>query len=290
MAVTDTNVVTRPIPHIMRIEWGPIIAGTLAASALAFVLHGFATAIGMSLASTAPTWRDASFALVLLTGLYLLIVGVLSYGLGAYVAGRMRTRFDAWSGPDGSYSDGVHGLLVWALATLLTALLGFAAATASTRLAAPSGAPSQSVAGENIIAYDIDKLFRGHRPGVDITLARAEAARILLTASSHRGVVPEDQQYLARLVEQNAGVAGQDAQRRVNEVIAAAKDNIERARHSGAILAFMAAAVAALGAAIAWFAAEAAGRHRQGLDTVPDWLDWGRDEYHYRRPTTKTMP
>jgi hypothetical protein len=49
--------------HILYPEWGPIVAGGIAASALALVLHAFAVAIGLSVSSTAPTWRDASFAL-----------------------------------------------------------------------------------------------------------------------------------------------------------------------------------------------------------------------------------
>jgi len=40
-------------------EWGPIVAGAIAGSALALVLHPFGWAIGLSVSSTAPTWRDA---------------------------------------------------------------------------------------------------------------------------------------------------------------------------------------------------------------------------------------
>ncbi len=36
------------------IQWSAIIAGAIAASALAFVLHSFAAAIGLSVSSTAP--------------------------------------------------------------------------------------------------------------------------------------------------------------------------------------------------------------------------------------------
>ena len=63
------------------VQWGPVIAGALTAAALASVLHGFAAAIGMSVTSTAPTWRDASIALWLLSGLYLIAVALASYGL-----------------------------------------------------------------------------------------------------------------------------------------------------------------------------------------------------------------
>jgi hypothetical protein len=267
-------------PSAMRVEWGPVIAGAIIAAAVAFVLHGFATAIGLAVSSTAPTWRDASFALVLLSGLFLLIAGVVSYASGGYVAGRLRRRFGTREDIDVSLSDGMHGLLAWALATLLTALLAFALATATARLAAPSGSPATSVAGENIIAFDIDRLFRGRPIQGDVNLTRSEAARILLSASSHRGMLPEDRAYLVRLVATNTGLPQEEADRRVAEVSATAKENIERARRSAAILAFMAAAVAALGAAVSWFAAEAAGRYRDGLDPIPELLDWGKPLRH----------
>jgi hypothetical protein len=78
--------------HFHYPEWGPIIAGAIAAAALALVLHAFALAIGLSVSSTAPTWRDASFALVLLSGLYILLAAIAAYGLGGYLAGLMGAR------------------------------------------------------------------------------------------------------------------------------------------------------------------------------------------------------
>src|SRR5262245_56006786 len=149
------------------VQWGPVIAGALVAAALALVLHAFAAGLGLSLSSTAPTWRDASFALILLSGLYLLMVALLSYGLGAYVAGRLRARLNPGTVEEIEFRDGVHGLLVWALATLLAALIALGAAQAVARLAAPSAgsaSPAASVAGESIIAYDLDRLFRSDRP------------------------------------------------------------------------------------------------------------------------------
>jgi hypothetical protein len=276
VTITETEVVGVVEESPSRIEWGPVVAGGVAAAALAFVLHGFAAAVGISVSSTAPTWRDASFALILLSGLYLLLVAVASYGFGAYVAARLRQRI---AGPvDGSFSDGMHGLLVWALATLLTAILAVAVAGIGSRLAAPSGGAgtASSVAGENIIALDLDRLFRAERrPQTDMVYARAESARILLTASSHRGMLPEDRTALVRLVSANTGLAAPEAERRVETAVARAKENIDRARRSAAILAFMAAAAALAGAAVAWFAATAGGQHREGLVPVPSLWDWG---------------
>ena len=213
---------TAPTLHIPYVQWGPVIAGALAAAALATVLHTFAGAIGLAVTSTAPTWRDASIALWILSGLYLVLVALAAYGLGGYVAGRLRGRLSPASPDEIEFRDGVHGLLVWAIATLLSASLLLAAASAATRLAAPSGGsigPATSVAGENIVAFDLDRLFRGERRGgdADVAYTRAEAARILLTSSSHSGVTAEDRSYLIRLVAARTGLGLPDAERRTDD-------------------------------------------------------------------------
>ena len=94
------------IPAAFRyIQWGPVIAGALLAAALASVLHTFAAAIGLSMSSTSPTWRDTSFVLVLLSGLYLLLVAFVSYGLGGYVAGRLRSRLTGGAADEIEFRD-----------------------------------------------------------------------------------------------------------------------------------------------------------------------------------------
>jgi hypothetical protein len=165
---------------------------------------------------------------------------------------------------------------VWAAATLLTGLLALAAIEAVPRPATPSGAAT-SVAGETIIAYDLDRLFRGERrPAGDMTYVRSEAARILLTTSSHTGMQADDRAYLVRLVAATTGLSPADADKRVTEVAAAAKADIDRARHSAVLLGFITGAAALAGAAAAWFAACAGGRYRDGREAVPSYLDWGR--------------
>jgi hypothetical protein len=264
---------------VSYVHWGAIITGALAAAALAFVLHSFAVAIGLAVSSTAPTWRDASFALVALSGLYLVLAAILSYGVGGYVAGRLRSRLSGVTPEEIEFRDGMHGAASWALATLLAALIALGGAQALTRLAAPSSGtagPSASVGGENIIAYDIDRLFRGVRSDVNMEYTRAEAGRILLTASSHRSMPPEDRTELVRLVSARTGLAPPEAERRVDEGTARARENIRRARKSAVILAFSTGAAALLGLAVAWFAAGEGGKHRDG---TPPSLQLGR-----RRP------
>jgi hypothetical protein len=257
------------------IAWSAVFAGAVAGAGLAAVLDAFGAAIGLAVSSTAPTWRDASFALAFLSGLYLVLAALVSYGVGAYVAARLRPAAVVPAG-EREIKDGYHGLIVWGLMTVATVILLAFAATALPRLAAPSGAgngPATSVAGENIIALDLDRLFRDQRPTrapVDMSYVRAEAARILLTTSSHRGMLAEDRTYLVRLVERTTGLPAAEAETRVNQVAASAKQNIDRARNSGTILAFMIAAAALLGAVAAWFASVAGGRERDGIEPVWD--------------------
>lgn len=263
--------------RVSYIEWSPAIAGALAAAAIAFVLHTFAAAIGLAVSSTSPTWRDASVALQLLTGLYLLFVAIISFGVGGYIAGRGRTSVEG--DPDEiEFRDGTLGLVTWAIAILLTVLTTWAAAQSVTRLTAPSGGSSgagQSVAGENIIAFDLDRLFRAERrpDGFDPTYPRSEAARILLTSAGHSGVSAEDRAYLTRLTASVTGLSPADASKRVETIIGQARDNIRRARRSSVILAFMAGSAALIGAAVAWFAACAGGENRDGRSRYS--MTWG---------------
>jgi len=72
------------------LNWGALFAGALTAAALAFVLHSFAAAIGIAVSSTSPTSRDSSVGLQVLSGLYLVLVAIISLGCGGYIAGRLR--------------------------------------------------------------------------------------------------------------------------------------------------------------------------------------------------------
>lgn len=281
--VDNTTIVGGPPAPVSSIHWGAVIAGALSAAALASVLHAFAAAVGLAVSSAAPTWRDGSTGLWILSGVYLILVALASYGLGGYVAGMLRERFvPATRREDVELSDNIHGLLVWALATLLTALFVLLASSAGTRLVAPSGGnagPSTSIAGENTIAFDIDKLLRGDRRVPDmggIAETRAEAGRILLTSSSHSGVAAEDRNYLVRLVSARTGLAQPEAERRVDATIGSAKENLARARRSSVILAFMAGAAALLGAAAAWFAAANGGQHRDDTTYSGRWNVLGK--------------
>ena len=287
MTVIDSSGLPAAQLRHLSFSWRAIFAGAIAAAAVAFVLESFGVAIGLSLSSTAPAWRDTSFALVLLSGLYLLLVAVVSYGLGGYISGRMSTP-SSMEITSIEFADGMQGLLTWALATLIAALLALATLQSLTK-SASSVQPTAT--GENIVAFDLDRLFRGgeRQAAGNITYDRAEAARILLTTSSHNGMDQSDRAYLVRLIGSVTGLAPADAEHRVDEVAVHAKEDITRARRSAVILAFMTGAAALLGAATAWLAAQVAGEHRDGLRAVPIFWNWSNaGTYRHSASTPRT--
>lgn len=254
-------------------NWTPIILGALVATALSTILLAFGAAIGLGVASAAPTWRDASAALAILSGLYLIIQAVLSFGVGGYIAGRTRSAPMASNVSETEHRDGLHGLAAWALAvvlgTLLTALVGSISLTRSNA----SLPATQTSAAEPLLSYELDRLFRPARRAANVDLApeRAEAGRILLTASSHSGMANDDRGYLAQMVAATTGLTAPEAEKRTDTAIANARTAIARSRRSTVILAFSVATALLLGAVIAWAAATVGGRHRDGWP-MPRWL------------------
>ena len=78
-----TEITTTPVEvRTDFLHWSPVIAGALVASAFSLVLITFGTSLGLSVASTAPTWRDTSRALALASGLYLVVIAIVSFGFG----------------------------------------------------------------------------------------------------------------------------------------------------------------------------------------------------------------
>jgi len=254
-------------------NWTPIVLGAVIATAFSSILLAFGATIGLGVTSAAPTWRDASAALAILSGLYLIIQAALSFGVGGYIAGRTRTAAAASQAGEIEHRDGLHGLAAWALAVVLGAFL--AAWVGSASLSRSNGAlpAARTSAAEPLLSYEIDRLFRPARraPNADLTSERAEAGRILLTTSSHSGLASEDRAYLVQMVAATTGLAGADAEKRTDTAIANAKAAIDRSRRSTVILAFSVAAALLLGAVIAWAAAAAGGRHRDG-GPMPHWL------------------
>lgn len=123
-------------PASRSIEWSPVIGGTLVACAVTLVLVPFGHALGLSFTNLNTDQVVTPHSLMAF-GLWMLWTQLSSSIAGGYFAGRMIVNGDNTQA--GELRDGAHGLLVWALSSLITALaIGAAAALAA--MAANAGA------------------------------------------------------------------------------------------------------------------------------------------------------
>jgi amino acid transporter len=263
----------RPLPSL--VDWPAVFAGAVIAAGISATLLAFGSAIGLSVVSTAPTWRDTTPWFWLISGLFLLLTALASFGFGGYVAGRLRHRLGLSDATEMHFRDGIHGLVTWGLAIVFTAILAAVAATSIARSSTGSDV-TQSIVGENLIASELDNLFRtDHRIDTqDLAYRRSEAARVLLKSSSHDGISGDDQDYLTAMIAGITSVSVVEAHDRVQRAIAQSKDAIHRARQASVLEAFMIAAALLLGAAAAWMSSVEGGLDREN-GRVFVW-NWGR--------------
>ena len=262
--------------NFLYLGWTPIVAGAIAAAAVSSVLLTFGSAIGLAVVSPSATWRDTSSVLALLGGLWLLLTSLASFALGGYLAGALRPTVSAATPHEVEFRDGVHGLLVWGVAILIVAALTFAMPRTSSPRS--DGAVPTASNAESFLALELDRLLRSDRaPDAAIVKdsdLRAQAARIIFSGLGRTGVTPDDRGYLVRAVMMRTGLAQPEAEARVDKAFAESKTAISRARRGVVILAFMIGASLMVGAAVAWLAATAGGKHRDGSITHEFWHRW----------------
>ena len=254
------------------VSWPAVAAGAVAAAALTLLLVAFGAGIGFS--SISP-WSDTGISASSFevgTGIYLVIVGVMSSAVGGYLAGRLRTEWVGIHTNEVFFRDTAHGFLAWAFATLLSAtILTASIAHLASGVMAGAGGVSAQTAGNASEIY-IDKLFR---PGPASTQAtttesianqtRTEVLR-LWTAdfAKDQDLTASDKAYVAQVVTARTGMSPTDAEKRVNDVVTEAKAAIDKTRRGAAKLSFWLTAAMLFGAFAASLAAAEGGALRDG--------------------------
>ena len=294
---TDTNVIIAAAPgaagtqeHHSYLDWAAIIGGIVLASAISLLLLAFGSAVGLSFVNFRTPAGVSAVWVAIAAASWLLWVQISSFMAGGYLAGRMRRRFHDATEHESDVRDGAHGLLVWAGALVIGAIIavggvgsaltavGNAVGTATTAASnVAQGAAANPSAGSAIAsldpnAYFTDTLFRlpqGATPPPGTTVdARAEAGRILATGAT-TGVSDADKAYLGQLVAQQTGLPADQATARVDDTLKAidaakakAAEAAEAARKTTVLAAFLTAASLLISAVGAYWAAMKGGRHR----------------------------
>lgn len=264
------------------VEWGAVVAGALAASAISFVLLTAGAAIGLSLISPYGGESYAKTAATMAV-FWSVAVPILAFLVGGYIAGRMRSAWPDASSEETQFRDGMHGLLVWSLGIVAAGVLAFlAAGTAaqSTAQVAAGAASNESTT----LSPTIDTMFgatmpapeaanpagtppgaapaigeRGTVPEADV---RAMMARTLVAAAGAGQLTPAQKRTLGQVVAERTGVSQPEAERRVDQGFKDAMSALETARKAAVLTALVTATALLVGLLAAWYAAKNGGHHR----------------------------
>ena len=144
------------------VSWAAVAAGAVATSALTLVLVAFGAGIGLSAISP---WSDSGVSASTFktgTGIYLIIVAVMSSAVGGYLAGRLRVKWVNVHTHEVFFRDTAHGFLAWAFATLIAASALGSATSYLANGVAGGAAAGASTAARSVNPSDIyvDRLFR----------------------------------------------------------------------------------------------------------------------------------
>lgn len=265
------------------VDWGAIAAGAVIASAITVVLSGFGTALGLSLTSVRGSGLSG-VGLSVAAGLWLLWVAISSLIAGAYVTGRLRRRAGDANRQEVIVRDGAHGLVVWALSALIGAILAMGVASGVARTGgevARAATTAISAAAGSSADYALDVLTRSDNASALDEPAKQQIGRILLRSFAEGQITADDRSYLSRSIATRTGIAPDEIDRRIDAAIARAKaaaiqaqTAADNARRLGVLVAFLAAAAMALGAAAAWWGAIMGGRHRDENTDLSTYLRW----------------
>jgi hypothetical protein len=276
------------------VSWSAVIAGAIVAVASSLVLLLMGSGLGLTMVSPWSRVGVSPTTFAVSTVIWLIVVQWLSSALGGFLTGRLRMRWAGVHPDEVFFRDTAHGLLAWALATVLVA--GVLSSAASAVITASAGAVTSlatgTAQGAGQVATDkapnglglpmeyyVDLMFR---PPADSSSAvspagasqnatdpRTEASRILLMSLASDSMSATDRSYLAQLVTARTGRTAADAQQRVSEVLgqidqakAKAKEMADAARKAAITTSLLMVLSLIIGAFVASAAAAIGGRVR----------------------------
>jgi hypothetical protein len=283
---TDLRVASTIVDAQSAVSWGAIAAGAAGAAALALLLIAFGAGLGLSAVSPWSNSGVSASTFKTSTGIYLVIVAVMSSAVGGYLAARLRSKWVGAHAHEVFFRDTAHGFIAWAFATLLSASV-LSSVTAYRATGTAEGvAGSSATRSVNPADIYVDKLFRAapaaqpasapsSPPGAGNNLAtpsgtnpnqsRSEVLRLWSASfQDNQDLSTPDKTYVAQVVAARTGMSQADAEKRVNDVIAEAKTAAADARKGAAKLSFWLTAAMLFGAFAASLAAVEGGSLRDG--------------------------
>lgn len=141
--LTAASAPSRDLPG-SYLDWPAVFGGAVVAAAIAGLFTTFGAALGLSTVSAEP--GEGSGGLWLgVTAFWVVVSLIAAFMAGGYVAGRMRRRVDDAAAEEVTVRDGINGLVVWGLATLVAGWMAASAiGTAATAVGSAVGGVAQA--------------------------------------------------------------------------------------------------------------------------------------------------
>ena len=265
-------------PSTSGVSWAAVLAGAIASGALTLVLLSLGTGLGLSVVSPWGNSGVSATTFKIGTGLYFVVMAMISSAIGGYLAGRLRTKWVGVHTDEVYFRDTAHGFLAWAFASVIGAVLLASPASSLIGGAASGATQAAANAAQTSGPMDgyVDTLLRSDNPSTQASAnpadSRGEMGR-LFTARFRNGgdLNPADRAYVVKVVSARTGLNEADADKRVTEVTAQVKSDLDKARKAAAQLALWLTASLFIGAFSASLAATEGGGLRDGT--------WGNKRY-----------
>lgn len=152
-------------PLISGVSWPAVLAGAAASCALTLVLLSFGAGMGFAVVSPWAGSGVSSTTFEIGTGLYFIVMAMISSAVGGYLAGRLRTKWTGIQTAEVQFRDTAHGFLAWAVASVFGAMV-LASPASSLIGGAASGATSAATNSAQSSPMDgyVDTLLRSDNP------------------------------------------------------------------------------------------------------------------------------
>jgi len=255
--------------HTSAVSWGAIVAGAAAIAALSLILLMLGTGLGLSSVSPWAYSGASAMTFGVSTILWLAFTQLAASGMGGYLAGRLRTKWNAVHTDEVYFRDTAHGFLAWSVASLTTAALlttvigsivnggiqagaSMAGGVATSASATMGGFETTKPHGDmGSVGYFVDSLFRKDINAVTVTSvpgengvisseipqppmvgSAPEVTRIFMNTIRTEPLSAEDIRYVGQLVAQRTGLTQQDAEKRVIDTYARVQAKLRDAENS----------------------------------------------------------
>lgn len=140
------------------VSWGAIFAGATAGLVTQVILNMLGIGIGLSTVDPMGSGTPAASSLGIGAGLWFVLSGIIAAGIGGYLAGRL-------SGKPSTTTAGYHGLIAWAVSTLVVVYL--LSSAASGLVGGALGTASSAIGGAgNLIGGSVQTAAQAAAPSL----------------------------------------------------------------------------------------------------------------------------